>query len=104
MSQGSLPFKYEAEKKSTGITSFAGLFLFLDLFSKIKFDQLINEHVTVRRHGQGWTDAQMITSLVLLNLAGGDCVDDIRILEADDGVFEIQERYAKISKFLTPQV
>ena len=92
MSQDSLPFKYEAEKKSTGITSFAGLFLFLDLFGKIKFDQLINEHVTIRRHGQGWTDAQMITSLVLLNLAGGDCVDDIRILEADDGFCKILKK------------
>ena len=27
----------------------------------------------------------MVLSLVLLNLAGGDCVDDLKILEADEG-------------------
>jgi hypothetical protein len=47
---------------------------------------------SVRRHlrvcaekEQGWTDTQIVMSLVLLNIAGGDCVDDLRILEKDDG-------------------
>ena len=31
----------------------------------------------------------MILSLVLLNLAGGDCVDDLKILEADEGFCQI---------------
>jgi hypothetical protein len=38
---------------------------------------------------QGWTDAQVIMSLVLLNLAGGDCVDDLEHLEADRGFSEL---------------
>jgi len=29
---------------------------------------------------------------VLLNLAGGDCVDDIRMLEADDGFCEVLKK------------
>ena len=31
-------------------------------------------------------------SLVLLNLAGGDCVDDVKMLEADDGFCEVPKK------------
>jgi hypothetical protein len=34
---------------------------------------------------QGWTDHEIAVSLVLLNLAGGDCVDDLDHLNADAG-------------------
>ena len=40
----------------------------------------------VRASGeQGWTDVQAVMSIVLLNLAGGECVDDLEHLEADKG-------------------
>jgi hypothetical protein len=38
---------------------------------------------------QGWMDRQMIQSLVLLNLIGGDCVSDIEKLEADSGLCQM---------------
>ena len=41
---------------------------------------------------QGWTDEQMILSLILLNLAGGDCVDDLKILEKDEGFSKVLDR------------
>ena len=34
----------------------------------------------------------MVLSLVLLALAGGDCVDDLKILEADEGFCRLLER------------
>jgi hypothetical protein len=43
----------------------------------------------VRRYSQGWEDSQVVMSLILLNLAGGDCVDDMKILEADRGFCEV---------------
>jgi hypothetical protein len=39
----------------------------------------------VRDGGQGWTDAQIVMSLVLLNLVGGGCVDDLDRLNSDEG-------------------
>jgi len=59
---------------------------------------------------QGWTDEQMVMSLVMLNLAGGDCVDDIRVLEHDEGFcrvwrmaehrhLPVAERRAAIERF-----
>jgi hypothetical protein len=41
---------------------------------------------------QGWTDTQIVLSLVLLNVAGGDCVDDLRLLEKDEGFTRVLRR------------
>ena len=41
---------------------------------------------------QGWTDEQTVISLILLNLAGGDSVDDLRILEGDEGFCRVLRR------------
>ena len=42
-------------------------------------------HVAVSG-AQGWSDRQMVSALVLLNLAGGDGLDDLDRLEADGGL------------------
>ncbi|MDO9514917.1 MAG: IS1380 family transposase [Syntrophales bacterium] len=92
MAQGILPFKYETEKNTTGMTALAGLPVYLDLAQVTGLSKSIEKHLKVRKGGQGWTDSQMVLSLVLLNLAGGDCVDDIRTLEADDGFCEVLKK------------
>ena len=92
MAQGVLPYKYEEEKNEGGITALAGLPIYLDLASVLGVAECIRAHVHVRESGQGWTDEQAILSLMLLNLAGGDCVDDIRILEKDEGFCKVLGR------------
>ena len=89
MEQGVLPFEYEEEKKDTGITGLAGLPLYLDLARVVCLSKSIQKHLKIKEGGQGWTDVQMVISLILLNLAGGECVDDLKILEADEGFCEI---------------
>ena len=88
MAQGLLPFLYVEEKK-TGATALAGLPVYLELAQVIGLSKSVQKHLKVREGGQGWTDSQMIISLVLLNLAGGDCVDDLKVLEKDDGFCQI---------------
>ena len=92
MAQGVLPFKYESEKKTTGMTALGGLPAYLDLAQVIGLSKSVQKHLKVRAGGQGWTDAQMVLVLVLLNLAGGDCVEDIKVLEADDGFCEVLKK------------
>ena len=92
MAQGLLPFKYEEEKQATGMTALAGLPVYLDLAQKMGLSKLIQKHLRVREGSQGWTDSQIVLALLLLNLAGGDCVDDIKVLEADDGFGEILKK------------
>jgi hypothetical protein len=67
------------------MTALAGLPLYLEFAHVMGLARLIAEHVRARQGDQGWTDDQMITALVLLNLAGGDCGDDLRLMEGDEG-------------------
>ena len=92
MAQGVLPFKYETEKKTTGITALGGLPAYLDLAQVVGLNKSIQKHLKARAGGQGWTDNQMVLALVLLNLAGGDCVEDIKVVEADDGFCEVLKK------------
>lgn len=88
MPQGNLPYKYEEERKPAGMTSLAGLPVYLDLASALGVPRSIERHLAFRPT-QGWTDRQMVLSLMLLALTGGDCVDDLRVLEADEGFCRI---------------
>jgi hypothetical protein len=97
MPQGVLPYKDEEEKKTAGMTSRAGLPLCLDLAVALGIPKSIGHHLTFRP-SQGWTDSQMVLSLMLLALAGGDCVDDLKILEADEGFCRILERIEPVAQ------
>ena len=90
MPQGLLPYKYEEEKNDCGMTALAGLPLYFDLASALGLADSIAAHMHVKV--QGCTDEQMILSLILLNLAGGDCVDDLKILERDEGFSKVLDR------------
>jgi hypothetical protein len=57
----------------------------MDLLSKIGLSEIIGRHLHLRTKKNSWSDADEITALLLLNIAGGDCVDDIDILNADQG-------------------
>jgi hypothetical protein len=91
MPQGILPYKYEEERKPSGVTSLAGLPVYVDLACALGLPKSIERHLTLRPT-QGWTDTEMVLSLMLLALAGGDCVDDLKVLEADEGFGRIRER------------
>ena len=93
MPQGLLPYKYEQEKSDSGMTSLAGLPLYLDLASALGLFGSIGTHMHIK--SEGWTDSQIILTLILLNLAGGDSVDDVNILEKDEGLCRIIQRIEK---------
>jgi len=90
MSQGLLSFKYEMEKKDTGMTALAGLPIYIDLASAMGMGDSIDRHLHVKQ--QGWMDRQTLLSLIMMNLAGGDCVDDLRKLEDDTGFCKVLRR------------
>lgn len=84
MTQGLLPFQYLRDKTEANLTSFAGLPLYLDLINVSGLWAGIDQQLHSKT--QGWRDLHVILSLILLNLAGGDCVDDIERLEQDEGL------------------
>jgi hypothetical protein len=90
------PFQYEVEQKPEGMTALAGLPVFMEFAQRMGLPRLIAHHVRARLGGQGWTDWQMMMAVILLNISGGDCVDDVRMLEGDEGfcrVFREIETY-----------
>lgn len=92
MSQGILNFQYEREKTDTGMTALGGLPAYLDLAQVAGLSKSISKHLRVRDGSQGWSDSQVVLSLSLLNLAGGDCVEDLGRLEADEGFCRVLRR------------
>jgi len=89
---GMLPYEFVEEPGSYEITGHAGLLPYMDLACVLG-----EADASVGICGQqGWMDRHHVLSLILLNLAGGECVEDIRMLEADAGlcrVFRQAESY-----------
>ena len=71
MPQGRLPYKYEEEKKESGLTAMAGLPVWLDLASVIGLSDHIRTHMHVRPT-QGWTDEQVLLSLSYFSTSPGE--------------------------------
>jgi len=88
--QGVLPFRYECKPTESGMTALAGLLAYLELAIVSGLTDSIQRHLgECAKKEQGWTDTQIMMSLVLLNIAGGDSVDDLRILEKDEGLVKV---------------
>jgi hypothetical protein len=93
VAQGALPFQYVEDRKSNGATSLGGLPVYMELAMAAGLRRSVSQHVAARGScGQGWTDAEMVLATVLLNLAGGDAVDDFDALESDEGFALMLER------------
>ena len=86
MPQGVLPFQYARERSSTGMTAMAGLGIYLDMMQVSGLCESVRRHIGLKEKSQGWSDVQMITSLMLLNVAGGESVSDLDVLEGDEGL------------------
>jgi hypothetical protein len=95
MTQGILPFKYENDQQNNKLTGFGGLLSYLDLAQAAGLSKSINQNLSVSSDSQGWTDSQVVMSLMLLNLVGGDCVEDMNCLESDEGLCKVIERTEK---------
>ena len=91
--QGVLPFSYGTEPTESGATALGGLPAYLEMAIVSGLTGSIERHLEIgSAKEQGWTDTQIVMSLVLLNIAGGDCVDDLRILESDEGLVKVVRR------------
>lgn len=90
--QGILSYRMEEESASRNLTGLAGLVPYLDFTCASDLWGSIHRNLSVRELGQGWTDPQIVMSLVLLNLVGGECVDDLEHLNADEGFGSLLKR------------
>ena len=84
VAQAQLPFDYIEDNNNTKLTSHAGLPLYIEMALASGINEQIKNHLKIKH--QGWSDEQIIISLILLNLAGGTCIDDIDALNSDEGL------------------
>jgi len=49
----------------------------------------VQQHVTVKERERGYDEATFVESFVILNAAGGECVDDFAHLRSDAGLAEL---------------
>jgi len=80
-----LGFKIEEDPHDSEVTGFAGLLPYMNLWDRLGMPKAVDDLVHICGD-QGYLDRQLVSSVFLLNLAGGDCVSDIDRLESDAGL------------------
>ena len=60
--------------------------LSMQTFRTLGLSASIERNVVVKERARGFNESEVVESLVLLHAAGGDCVDDLRRLKADEGL------------------
>jgi hypothetical protein len=84
--QEKTPFAIDAHPMEGLLTAQAGLAGFSRVFRSLEAPKLCDAHVSVKERVRGFTAGQQVESLVLLHMAGGDCMQDIERLRQDAGV------------------
>jgi hypothetical protein len=92
MSQGLLPYTVAVVDRADTVTGRAGLPLVLETLRALGLDRAIAQHVPLRERQSGYPEPEKIEALVLLLAAGGTCLDDIRVLQADAGLARLLDR------------
>jgi len=89
--QGILPFVIELAEDEQ-VTARAGLPLVIEALRAIRLDEEITSRLQVRSRRRGFDEVEKLEALVLLIAAGGDRIEDIRILSEDRGLLRLLDR------------
>lgn len=92
MDQGILPFVFEAAPRPMDLTAFAGLTLVSETMLALCMDKVTQERLQLRERQRGYNEFDKLHALVLVQAAGGDCVEDVRILARDTGLVRLLGR------------
>ena len=77
------PFVLDQRPLTEATSAHAGLLATSRAFRSLGYPQLIEENLKVRKRRRGFSEAQMIESIVLLQTLGGECPEDIGLLAHD---------------------
>lgn len=84
--QGFLPFVFAAAPRAMDLTAQAGLTLVAETLLALGLDDVVREMLRVRRRRRGLSEFDKVAAVVLLQAAGGDRVEDVRVLRGDEGL------------------
>jgi hypothetical protein len=92
MKEGLLPYEVEVGARADTLTGRAGLPLVVEMLRALGLERVIEAEVRVRQRASGYLEVAKLEALVLLLAAGGDCLDDIAVLNADAGLCRLLGR------------
>jgi hypothetical protein len=84
-----LLFELDPEPLQETLTALGGIPLVVQAFRSLGLPRSIQEHVRVKQRQRGYDDATFVESFVILDAAGGECVEDFERLRQDPGVAEM---------------
>ena len=90
--QGILPLVFENSQRRDDVTARAGLALVVEAARALGVDKAVEEHLMFRERRSGFAEAEKVEAIILLQSAGGECVEDIRQLSADVGLERMLDR------------
>lgn len=83
---GRLRYQVQLTDSPAAVTAHAGLPLVIEAFRALGLPQAIGEHLHFKQRVRGYSEVTCVETLVALLAAGGECVDDVRVLHADAGL------------------
>jgi hypothetical protein len=84
-----LLFEVDPEPLPEMLTALGGIPLVVQALRSLGLPQSVKEHVRVKERERGYDEATFLESFVILNAAGGECVDDFERLRQDPGLAEM---------------
>jgi hypothetical protein len=84
-----LLFEVDPEPLPEMLTALGGIPLVVQAFRSLGLPQSVREQVRVKERERGYDEATLVESFVVLNAAGGECVDDFERLRQDPGLAEM---------------
>lgn len=89
MGQGILPFVFEAAAQPMDLTARAGLTLVSEAMLALGLEEIVRDRLPLRRRKRGYSEFEKLHAVVLVQAAGGECVEDARILARDGGLLRL---------------
>ena len=85
------PLLFEVDPKplEETLTALGGIPLVVQAFRSLGLPGSVQQHVAVKERERGYDEATFVESFVILNAAGGECVDDFAHLRSDAGLAEL---------------
>lgn len=84
-----LPFQLDPEPAIEILTAFGGLPMVVQAFRSMRLPEAIRQHVRIKERQRGYDESTFIESFVVLNAAGGECLQDFERLREDEGLAEM---------------
>jgi hypothetical protein len=84
-----LGFEYDEGHLEERVTALAGIPMLVQAYRSLGVGTSVKRHVAIKQRQRGFDEATYVESFVILNAAGGECLEDFDHLRQDEGLAEL---------------